>query len=310
MLAEGGTMESALAACTQNTELRAHEGETRRFLRFATGIHDNYRYHIKAFAAFAQGRERSTVHELVRDYFEYLNTTDYSAATIRCRRQAVKDRLRRAISDAPEEEREAFEYRLRLLDRDPATKCPSGGKSQATVKTVSEQEYTRLIAGARSDRQRRFIEFLWTTGARVSEMTGIRRADCKPEGNVVAVRLRGKGNKRDAYKERTVYVTRAMYERIRETFTGEEYLFETQGGKPYTRNYVSNQIAKLTLHVLGRRLSAHKLRHSFATRQIQRTGRIRAVSEYLGHSDVTITLRIYDHDTLTPEDVLGAEAVA
>ena len=34
------------------------------------------------------------------------------------------------------------------------------------------------------------------------------------------------------------------------------------------------------------------------------------VSRYLGHSDVAITLRVYDHNTLSPADVLGPEAVA
>lgn len=295
------------AVIARDTE---QDTELARFVDFALSVQDNYSYHIKQFAQFAATSEAGTLLELVRDYYVHLNTTDYSAGTIRCKRQAVKDRMRRVMQGASEEEREAFEYRLRLLDRNQETKCPGGGSSQATVKTVSEQEYIRLLQGARSDRQRRFIEFLWTTGARVSEMTGVRRADCKPEGKVVAIRLRGKGNKRDAYKERTVYITLAMYERIRDTFTGEEYLFETANGKPYNRSYVSNQIGKLTLAVLGRRLSAHKLRHSFATRKIKETGRYKAVSEYLGHSDVTITLRVYSHDTFSPEDILGAEAVA
>jgi integrase len=101
-----------------------------------------------------------------------------------------------------------------------------------------------------------------------------------------------------------------MYERIRAEFQGEEWLFETAGGKRYSRSYVSNQIAKLTQHVLGRKLSAHKLRHTFVTNKLKETGRVKAVSQYVGHSDVQITLRIYGHDTFSPADVLGPEALA
>jgi integrase len=202
-----------------------------------------------------------------------------------------------------------FEYRLRELDRDPETKPPSGGGVSGAIKILSGTEYQKVLLSARSERQKRFIEFLWTTGTRVSEMCSIRRSDLALEENVVSIRIRGKGSKRAAYKERTVYITKAMLDRIEETFRGSQYLFETRGGRPYDRSYVSNQIAKLTTHVLGRRLSAHKFRHSFATRKIQETGRYKAVSEYLGHADVRITLQIYSHDTFSPADVLGAEVV-
>jgi integrase/recombinase XerD len=208
-------------------------------------------------------------------------------------------------------QRAAFEHQLKELDRDPQTKCPGGASgSSGANKTVSTEEYNRLMQNARSERQKRFIEFLYTTGVRVSEMTGIQHADCKREGNVIAIRIRGKGNRKQSYKERTVWITKAMYERIRETFAGEEYLFETGKGRRYSRSYVSNQIAKLTQAVLGRKLSAHKLRHTFVTNKLNETGRVKAVSQYVGHSDVQITLRIYGHDTFSPADLLGPEAVA
>ena len=68
-------------------------------------------------------------------------------------------------------------------------------------------------------------------------------------------------------------------------------------------SYVSNQIAKLGRHILGRRISAHTFWHSFATRKIKETAKIQAVSEYLGHSSVAITLSLYCHDELSEEDL-------
>ena len=282
-----------------------------RFAEYALSIRDNYSYHVKQFADFARVSTADSLLQVVSEYFGHLNTTDYAAGTIRVKRQAVKDRLRRAAAYYSDRDRAALEHELREIDRDPDLKCPSGGRGASGAhKVLQAGEYERLMHGARSERQKRFIEFLSATGCRVSEMTGVKLADCRREGNVYSVRLRGKGNKHASYKERTVWITAAMYERIISTFGSVLYLFSTGAGKRYSRSYVSNQLGKLTLKVLGRRLSAHCFRHDFVTRKLKETGRVKAVSEYAGHSDVQITLRIYGHDTFTAADVLGPEAVA
>ena len=50
--------------------------------------------------------------------------------------------------------------------------------------------------------------------------------------------------------------------------------------------------------VLGREISAHTLRHSWATEQIKRGQSLKAVSLYLGHASTSITADLYVHDTL------------
>jgi len=266
-------------------------------------VEDNYSYHIKRFADFAAASS-GTVLETIGAYWRELEGSGLSASTIRCRRQAVKRRMRDALDDVDGKARAALDFELARIDR--AIKCPATTSSYGgDWKVVSTAEFVRLMDGARSDRQRRFLEVLWSTGLRISEMLGIKLDDCAVEGSVVTVRIMGKGR-----KERTVYLTAVMYNRVRECFSGGLFLFETGTGRRYSRSYVSNQIGKLTLAILGRRLSAHKLRHSFATRKIRETGNVGGVSRYLGHSDIAITLRIYDHNTLSPVDVLGPEAVA
>lgn len=278
------------------------------FIAFALSIEDNYSHHIRAFAAHAKTSEVDSLIGLVREYFAALNAGILSASTIRCRRAALKDRLRRAMASPgyTDRDRAAFEHELKEIERDPALKAPSAGAAGVSrSKVITAEEYVTILEHCRSVRQRLFIEFLYTTGARVSELTGVRPGDCAPQGNAVKVRLRGKGTARVSYKERYVFITRALYKRICETFKGREHLFETAGGKRYSRSYVSNEIAKITSLAIGRTLSAHCLRHSFATMQIKRHGRLKAVSRYLGHSDISITARFYDHDELSPLDVLG-----
>ena len=85
------------------------------------------------------------------------------------------------------------------------------------------------------------------------------------------------------------------------------YLFETSGGRPFSRIYVSERVHKLAREVLGRRLGAHSLRHSFATRQIRRTGKIEGVSAYLGHSSPSITMAFYCHERLEDDELFDPE---
>lgn len=280
-------------------------------LTWMEGVQDNYTPHIKHFVRFAQETSGTVDIETIRAYYLHLNESDYSASTIRVRRQAVKKRVRELFADTTEEERAFLEVQLNRLDKADSTKCPGGSSKGINSDMILKPgEYEKVHAGARSERQRRFIEFLYTTGCRVSEMCKVKITDCKVESGYVTVRLQGKGNRTMKVKQRYVYIPVAMYERILATFQGERYLFETGNGRTYDRGYITKQLRKITLKTIGRALSAHKFRHTFATRKIQETGRVKAVSEYLGHSDVQITLRIYSHDTFSPSDVLGPEAVA
>jgi integrase len=53
-------------------------------------------------------------------------------------------------------------------------------------------------------------------------------------------------------------------------------------------------------------VSAHFLRHTFATPYLERCpDKLQKVSEYLGHADVGTTTRFYIHARMTPAEVVG-----
>jgi len=54
-----------------------------------------------------------------------------------------------------------------------------------------------------------FLRFLWRTGARVSELTGLRLDQCERQGDVVRLRVVGKGN-----KERFLRIRAKLFEQI------------------------------------------------------------------------------------------------
>jgi integrase/recombinase XerD len=103
--------------------------------------------------------------------------------------------------------------------------------------------------------------------------------------------------------ERKIFIPRGLYDRINECFKGREFLFETQGRRKYSRCYVSEQIAKLGKKILGRKISAHTFRHSFATNMLKRGVPVEALSRYLGHSSVKMTLDLYCHAEMQEADI-------
>ena len=264
-----------------------------------TANQDAYTDHFRHFARYAGERGGAIDYELIRSYFTYLNESDYSASTVRVRRQAVKKRILQASVDWPIDERIKLKEILSDLDRFGDTRAPKMATNAiGSDKVITESERLMLISQA-STRLGLIMEFLYLTGCRVSELTGIKIGHCERKGETVYFRITGKGN-----KQRTVRVKAPFYNRIREYFSGEQFLFETQGGKAYSRVYISDQIRKLSLRVLGRGLSAHCFRHSFATRKVKNTGNLKGVSEYLGHSSVSITADMYVHSLLSDGELL------
>ncbi len=272
--------------------------ETEYQLRIIESIEDNYSFHVRHFCQWIRSTGHSIDFEAIRGYFTELNASDYAAATIRVKRQAILKRIRMLFRDRPIEDRVQLEEALKDLSTG-ATRAPKvNSNAIGSDKIITPLEYERLLQGARSDRQRMFMMFLWVTGCRISEMLGVKIQHCEVQGDRVRVRVLGKGR-----KERFVWLPMVLYRRIRDCFDGGTWLFETSSGKSYSRSYVSNQIAKLGRFILDRRISAHTFRHSFATRKIKETSKIQAVSEYLGHSSVAITLSLYCHDELSAEDL-------
>lgn len=262
---------------------------------------DHYKTQVKTFITWLRENALVVSDDALRGYFSWLNNeSGYKARTVAVKRQAVKKRVRQLFKEATLEEKMKVEQVLKDLDHETQTKAPKVNSEEVTRDRVLLQaDYLELLTACRTERQRLFIRFLWTTGARVAELVGIRLDDCEETETAVRIRVIGKGR-----KERILKIDHALFRSIAEQFQGSVYLFETARGRAYARSYVSNQIKKIGQRI-GRNISAHTLRHSFATRKVQQLpGKIDAVSRYLGHSSVAITLNMYCHNTLTDEELL------
>ena len=269
-------------------------------LKDVESINDAYTPAVRQFTAWCRANGEEFTLAAVRRYFQVVTARDdLAASTVNVRRAAVKKRIRQRARGADPAERARIEAALQELDHDPTTRAPKvAAPGVGMDRMLTPDEWRKLRASVRSDRQACFLDYLHTTGARVSELTTVKLTDCDLDGDAVKIRVRGKGG-----KERFLFIPVSLFNEIRRVFGGQTWLFETSGGRPYDRTYVSAQIRKLGRAVLGRTIGAHTLRHTFATEAIKSTGKIKAVSLYLGHSTVAGTLDSYMHEELTPKEI-------
>jgi len=191
-----------------------------------------------------------------------------------------------------------------LLQTDPSIHLESPKIRRSLPGYLRLEEVEKLLAqpDAKTSlglRDRAMLEFLYSTGLRVSELVGLRVSDL--DAKVGCVRCIGKGD-----KERIVPVGRkalGMAEKyLREArpqllgkSTGTQTLFVNRRGKALSRVGVWKILSTYgRLAGLRAALTPHMLRHSFATHLLERGADLRSVQLMLGHSDISTT-QIYTH---------------
>lgn len=196
------------------------------------------------------------------------------------------------------------------LDIDVTVDVPRPKEAKRLPKAITIDQMTALLGAVSGDdpvalRDRAFLEFLYATGARVSEAVGLNVDDVTDTEGLV--RVRGKGG-----KQRIVPLgsfARAAIEayltRVRPAFAtrgkSTPALFLGPRGNRLSRQGAwliiqdAAEKAHLTAHV-----SPHTFRHSFATHLLAGGADVRVVQELLGHSSVATT-QIY---TMVTADTL------
>ena len=198
---------------------------------------------------------------------------------------------------------------------DPASDVHPPMPGKRLPKAISVDEVTRILEAAGTEsptglRDRALLEFLYSTGARISEAVGLDvddiSLDQKGEGPAV-VRLFGKGSKErlvplGSYGARAVesYLVRGRPQLAGKGKGTPALFLNARGGR------ISRQSAWTILKSaaekanITKEVSPHTLRHSFATHLLEGGADVRVVQELLGHASVTTT-QVY---TLVTADTL------
>ena len=229
--------------------------------------------------------------DIIRDWMESMMDKGNTATSVNRRLSSVRSLYRFALSRG-------------IVERDPAhgLKGPKGKK--LLPQYLRESEMDRLLADdmwtdEMGDlRARTIILMFYSTGIRLSELTGLDNASVDLAAQ--QLKVRGKGNKErlipfgsELQKALRLYAER----RDAETPSDSQAFFVGDDGRRMT----SQQVRQIVQHHLSRvttmkKRSPHVLRHTFATAMLNNEAGIESVKKLLGHSKLSTT-EIYTHTT-------------
>jgi integrase/recombinase XerD len=166
-------------------------------------------------------------------------------------------------------------------------KAPKNEKKIPTV--LSKDEISRMIDSLDNKKHKLLIEFLYSSGLRVSECVSLKKEDLILKERMGIVRA-GKGK-----KDRHIILSKKLVDDL------EKYLNKRRDKNPYVFNskdtHISIRQAQKIVHETGKRAGiqkrvfCHALRSSFATHLLENGTDIRVIQELLGHSNIQTTER-------------------
>jgi integrase/recombinase XerD len=199
-------------------------------------------------------------------------------------------------------------YRYMLLENeivnDPTELIESPRLPRKLPDVLSYEEIEQIIAAIdhstpEGTRNRAIIEVLYSSGLRVSELINLQLTNC--HFDIGFLRVLGKGDKvrlvpigREAIKYTQLYLEHVRKE-MHVQKESEDIVFLNRRGKQLTRVMIFLIIKDAAEKAgIGKNVSPHTFRHSFATHLIEGGASLRAVQEMLGHESITTT-EIYTH---------------
>lgn len=151
---------------------------------------------------------------------------------------------------------------------------------------LSKEEVKKLFDGIENPKHRLMMKLLYSAGLRVSELINLRINDIELDKNYGWVRG-GKGS-----KDRLFIVADSLkdaLEEVKDSKKVDELLFTSQRGK-YSMRSLQQIIKKAGKKAgIGKNISPHTLRHSFATHLIEDGYSVAEVQSLLGHKSPETT---------------------
>lgn len=267
------------------------------YLRLERGVAENtrasYSRDLQKFARFLIARRIDYLRlerKQVLDLLKHVRTQGLSARSAARLLSAVKSFYRFLVLDE----------RVR---KDPTSDVQTARLWSTLPKYLSYEEVARLlqapdISTPAGRRDAAWLELLYATGMRVSELVNLRIGNIRLDEGYL--RVTGKGGKERmvpvgeaAAAQLTLYVdqTRTVFARGR----GSDFVFLNHRATKLTRQGIWKLLKGYAAAAgISARISPHVIRHSFATHLLENGADLRALQMMLGHSSLSTT-QIYTH---------------
>lgn len=270
----------------------------------------------KSYLRFEKNLAANTVESYMRDVEQFREFTESSYGIHPCEMEAshiegfmmsVYDRGMESASQARILSGvKSFFYFMQIagyLEALPTefVEAPKTGRKLPDVLSVAEIDSmlaTIDLSAPQGHRNKAMLETLYSCGLRVSELVSLRLGDLFFDDGFV--RVVGKGN-----KQRLVPVSDTarhnikLYLEQRRTMKVDsksgDIVFLNRNGRKLSRVMVFNIIKGAAEAAgIGKSISPHTFRHSFATHLLEGGASIRQVQDMLGHESI-LTTEIYTH---------------
>lgn len=197
-------------------------------------------------------------------------------------------------------------------------KLPKVGPTETTALSISEQKFLESAARASGDINRLAITLCLYTGIRVGELCGLMWTDIDFERSLLHIRrtvqriknIVSENSKtpkisktklvflspKSASSQRNIPLPAFLLDMLKEyrIKAATEYVLSYNGRFIEPRN-IQRRFKKLLIDAQLPDVNFHITRHTFATRALENGFDIKTLSEILGHSSPSITLRRYTH---------------
>ncbi|MBI4685115.1 MAG: tyrosine recombinase XerC [Nitrospirae bacterium] len=197
-----------------------------------------------------------------------------------------------------------FLYREGHIKANPAKLVPTPKLPKKLPRFLSVDDVFALVEkpqgiGFFPARDKAMLELLYSSGLRVSEVSGLNVEDINIKEGLVKVRGKGK-------KERIVPVGRKAIDALK-TYIVERVLLKKKGdalflnknGTRLTDRSIRRIVIKYARAIgVEGRIGPHTLRHTFASHLLQDGADLRVIQELLGHSSLSTTQK-YTHLDIT-----------
>lgn len=261
-----------------------------------------YQYKIEKYALphFGELPLRTVNDQTIQKWVDALENRSLGCTTIHSVFQMVRRFFRQAVKEG-------------YLENDPCQETRLPIKVTKKIEPLTLQEQRELEKAAAADTNGAPVLLALQTGLRIGELAALKWEDIDFSANLIHVRhtyqrilKRGKGTElklgrpKTSASERVIPLASGLKKWLASWKPEDDqtFVFQVKNHpmEPRLITYHFKQICKKAgvLHC-----HFHQLRHTFATRLLEKQGTITGISALLGHSSTQMTLDIYTGSDLT-----------
>ncbi|RVU83695.1 tyrosine recombinase XerC [Leucothrix sargassi] len=277
---------------TNSDDLAAFLDYLRYERRYSTLTCDNYQRDLDSFVLWLAKHKDQLDLNLVTEFIVRQWITQLH-------RQGLKSRsLQRKLSSL----RSFYRYQIKhkRLSANPAVDVRAPKETKPLPQTLDIEMVHQLLDIQGDDfitvRDRAILELFYSSGLRLAELAALGVSDISAEESLL--RVTGKGNKTRIIpigSKALAAIQDWLPHRALVNHLALDSVFLSKQGKAISHRNIQLRISHWQMKQgIPQSVHPHKLRHSFASHLLQSSGDLRAVQEFLGHSDISST-QVYTH---------------